>query len=63
MKTHSLCLFPLLYTHTVEQILIKDTYPKVQLCQRIDMSKMAQKLPKQSMPDVYSMILEYKETK
>ena len=26
------------------------------------MSKMAQKLPKQSMPDVHSVILEYKET-
>ena len=26
------------------------------------MSKMAHKLPKQSMPDVYSVILQYKET-
>ena len=38
--------------------LLKDAYLKVQLCPRIDMSKMAQKLPNQSMPDV----LEYKET-
>ena len=44
------------------QFLLKDAYLKVQLCQRIDMSKMAQKLPKQSMPDVYSVILQYKET-
>ena len=59
METQSLCFFQLLYTSTVEQFLLKDACLKVQLCQRIDMSKMAQKLPKQSMPDVHSMILEY----
>ena len=62
METNSLCLFQSLHTSTVEQFLLKDAYLKVQLCQRIDMSKMAQKLPKQSMPDVHSVILEYKET-
>ena len=62
METHSQCLFLLLYTSTGEHFLFKDAYLKVQLCQRIDMSKMAQKLPKQSMPDVYSVILEYEET-
>ena len=62
METHSRRLFQLLYTSTVKQFLLKDAYLKVQLCQRIDMSKMAQKLPKQSMPDVYYVILEYKET-
>lgn len=62
METHSRCLFQSLYTSTVEQFLLKDAYLKVQLCQRIDMSKMAHKLPKQSMPDVYSVILQYKET-
>ena len=49
-------------TSTMEQFLLKDTYQKVQLCQRIDTSKIAQKLPKQSVPDVYSVILECKET-
>ena len=33
-----------------------------ELCQRMDMSEIAQQLPKQSIPDVYLVNLEYEET-
>ena len=56
-------LFQLLHTSSVEHFLRKDPYLKVQVCQRINLSKMAPKLRKQSMPDVFSVILDYKDTR
>ena len=40
--------------------LFEDTEEEV--CQKMDMPEISQKLPKQSMPDVHSVILEYEET-
>ena len=54
------CLFKYLHISTLELFSLEDT--EGESCQKIDMSEIAQKLPKQSMPDVHSVILEYKET-
>ena len=54
------CLFKYLQISTLELFAIEDT--EGELCQEMDMSEIAQKLPKQSMPDVYSVILECEVT-
>ena len=51
------CLFKYLHISTLEVFLFEDTEEEV--CQKMDMPEISQKLPKQSMHNVYSMILEY----
>lgn len=54
------CLFKSLHISTLEVFLFEDTEEKE--CQKMDMlEKISQKLPKQSMHNVYSVILEYEE--
>lgn len=53
------CLFKSLHISTLEVFLFEDTEEEV--CQKMDMPEISQKLPKQSMPNVYSVILEYEE--
>ena len=48
------CLFKSLHIPTLEVFLFEDTEEEV--CQEMDMPEISQKLPKQSMPNVYSVI-------
>ena len=53
------CLFKYLHISTLEVFLFEDTEEEV--CQKLDMPEIYQKLPNQSMHNVYSMILELEE--
>ena len=53
------CLFKYLHISTLEVFLFEDTEEEVS--QKVDMPEISQKIPKQSMHNVYSMILEYEE--
>ena len=53
------CLFKSLHISTFEVFLFEDTEEEV--CQKMDMLEISQKLPEQSMPYVYSVILEYED--
>ena len=53
------CLYKYLHISTLEVFLFEDTDEEV--CQKMDMPEICQKLSKQSMPYVYLVILEYEE--
>ena len=53
-------LFKSFLISTLELFSLKDT--EGELCQKMDMSEIAQKILNQSMPHAYSVILKYKET-
>ena len=53
-------LFKCLHISTLEVFLFEDTEEEVS--QKLDMPEISQKIPKQSMHNVYSMILEYEGT-
>ena len=53
------CLFKYLHISTLEVFSFEDTEEEV--CQKMDMPEISEKLSKQSMPNVYSVILEYEE--
>ena len=59
VKTQIQCLFKSLHISTLEVFWFEDTEKEV--CQKMDMQEISQELPKQSMPYVYSVILEYEE--
>ena len=54
------CLFKSLHISTLGLFSLEDT--EGELYQKMIMSELAQKLPKQWMPDKYSVILEYEGT-
>ena len=53
------CLYKYLHISILEVFLFEETDEKV--CQKMDKPETSQKLPKQSMPYVYLVILEYEE--
>ena len=53
------CLLEYLHISTLEVFLFEDTEEEVS--QKVDMPEISQKIPKLSMHNVYSMILEYEE--
>ena len=59
MERQIQCLFKSLYISTLKVFLFEDTEEEV--CEKMDMPEISQKLPEQSMPNVYSVIFEYEE--
>ena len=59
MERQIQCLFKYLHISTLEVFLFEDTEEEVS--QKVDMPEISQKIPKQSMHNVYSAILEYEE--